>query len=97
LVKEAQNYQKVGQDGRIPLSESKQLVNCLRYMISACHFTVEKLKLPPELTPDEHFLDRFIKARPANEAVADYLADEYGVLDHDDIEFFLDDEEEHYF
>ena len=97
LITEAELFQKYGDDGRIPLMDQKQLINCLRFLVCACGYTTEKLAQPVNMPADENWIDKMIKAPRADERVAEILAAEHGILMDDDDDFMFIDEYDNFF
>lgn len=77
LVLESERYQSVGEEGRIPRIESRPLLNCLRFIVSACGYSLETLDREPE--PSQDLLDLMDRSVSADEAVADKFLELYGV------------------
>lgn len=93
LVTEAEMFQKYGEEGKIPSTEGRLLINCLRYLVTACGYTTDKVKVDPPKPKDESYLERWLNAPKAEDRLRDTLAERYGITDWEE-GFFIEDYED---
>lgn len=90
LITESELYQRSHNTLKID-NDQRQLINCLRYVLYATSYTVEKLQIPEKAPKDEDLLERITSTPKFDEWVREIRAQEYGILCDDEFIDFADD------
>lgn len=82
MISEAETYQRSKNTLDIPRKE-KQLINCVRYALYACNFTVDMLSEPVKQTDEDRLMDYIEGNISVGGMLQDVMAEKYGILSLD--------------